>query len=508
MSLYCDMKKILYSIIMCIALVSCTPNDELGTPFQQGQEVSLIASIGEQRPYVLPSMQRISGKDTHPQDFSSGEIALTWDAGDKILVKVGNEAAEFSLTAGAGTGEGTFTGIMPADGSSFSVQYPTFTPNLSEQQYVQDGFGKDMMLMTTKEEGTMDGGFVLSADYALLGLQLIGNQHIGKIVLTNPADKKTYTLNCSNVALSKSPTLFYIVVPAGEWANGFKVDIYAKNAYPIYVLSKVDATTLSPQQAMIMPTIDCSIASELADPPITFLVNRVRFKMVCVRAGSFMMGASNKDNDAENDEFPRHKVELTRDFFIAETEMTQALWQAIMGNNPSANPSNPQFPVNQISWDDCQEMIAKLNQLTGLTFRLPTEAEWEYAARGGKYSEGYKFAGSDHIGDVAWYNSTEYHQVAQLKPNELGLYDMSGSVYEWCQDWYNEKAYASHPRIDPIQIESIDNTNTRCLRGGSNKDISRYSRIANRGYRVNNAREIHYGLRLALDSKGVINENK
>ena len=240
----------------------------------------------------------------------------------------------------------------------------------------------------------------------------------------------------------------------------------------------------------------------LPDPPITFTVNGVSFKMMRVRAGTFMMGATDKDTEAEADEFLRHEVTLTKDYFIAETEMTQALWQAIMGNNPSANPSNPQLPVNNITFDDCQVMIAKLNELTGLTFRLPTEAEWEYAARGGRYSKGYKYAGSDNIGEVAWYNLPDYKPVAQLKPNELGIYDMSGSVYEWCQDLYNDKAYTSTPRIDPIQ--SASTTNMRCLRGGSNKDPQQYSRIANRGYRADTDKGIHYGLRLVLDTDHVI----
>ncbi len=240
----------------------------------------------------------------------------------------------------------------------------------------------------------------------------------------------------------------------------------------------------------------------LPDFPKTFTVNGVSFKMMRVRVGTFMMGATDKDTEAEADEFPRHEVTLTKDYFIAETEMTQALWQAIMGNNPSANPSNPQLPVNNITFDDCQMMIAKLNELTGLTFRLPTEAEWEYAARGGQYSKGYKYAGSDNIDEVAWYNLPDYKPVAQLKPNELGIYDMSGSVYEWCQDLYNDKAYTSTPRIDPIQ--SASSTNMRCLRGGSNKDPQQYSRIANRGYRADTDKGIHYGLRLVLDADHVI----
>ena len=494
----CEIMKKYLPFIIAVLFVACDSTNDFGTPFAKGQEVTLTAAIGEQRPEMLPGKQRVSG-------IKEGEeIHLKWDEGDKILIKVGDQSAEFTLSGGAGTGEGTFTGIMPADGTSFSIQYPTFVPDLTEQQYVVNGFGKDLMLMSTKDEGTLDEGFVLSADYALLGLQLVGNQTLSKIVLTNPTDKKTYTLHCSNVELSNSPTLFYIVVPAGEWKDGFRVDIHANKDYPIGVLSKVDATTLSSQQATIMPTIDCSITSELADPPITFLVNRVIFKMICVRAGTFMMGATEKDTEAEADEYPRHKVRLTKDFFIAETEMTQALWQAIMSNNPSANPNNPQLPVNNITYNDCLDMIKQLNQLTGLTFRLPTEAEWEYAARGGQLSKGYKYAGSDNISEVAWYLSNEYHPVAQLKPNELGIYDMSGSVYEWCQDFYNDKTYTSTPRIDPLQvIPSTDDPSNgeRCLRGGSNKDISQFSRIANRGYRPATDKDILFGLRLVLEPK-------
>ena len=250
----------------------------------------------------------------------------------------------------------------------------------------------------------------------------------------------------------------------------------------------------------------------LPDPPLSFTVNGVNFKMMRVRAGTFMMGATADDVGAEADEFPRHEVTLTKDYFIAETEMTQALWQAIMGNNPSANPSNPQLPVNNMTFDDCQVMIAKLNELTGLRFRLPTEAEWEYAARGGQYSQGYKYAGSDNIDEVAWYQSNEYNPVAQLMPNELGLYDMSGNVYEWCQDWYNSNFYQSPDHhIDPFQAESVDGR--RCVRGGCNMqdygaDTKKYSRIANRGYLILNTKESHVGLRLALEATGIMENNR
>lgn len=247
------MNKHISLLLTVIWFVACHPNHDLGTPFQEGQEVILTASIGEQQPQLLPSMQRVSGKD------ATDRIDLTWDEGDNILVTVGDKSSVFTLTTGAGTPQGTFKGTMPADGDSYSVQYPTTTPNLSEQQYVPNGFGKDLMLMTTKEECTMDGGGTLSADYALLGLQLSGNTEIGKIVLSKNATDGTagdlsYTLLCPTVTLTADPTLFYIVVLPGTWANGFTVEVYNKDySTPIEQFVTTKSTTFSTTNATIMP---------------------------------------------------------------------------------------------------------------------------------------------------------------------------------------------------------------------------------------------------------------
>jgi hypothetical protein len=247
------MNKHISLLLTVIWFVACHPNHDLGTPFQKGQEVTLTANIGEQQPQMLPGMQRVSGKD------ATDKIDLTWDEGDNILVTVGDKSSVFTLSTGAGTPQGTFTGTIPADGASYSVQYPTTTPNLTEQHYVPNGFGKDLMRMTTKMNGTLDGGFTLSADYALLGLQLTGNTEIGKIVLSKnnaagTAGDLSYTLLCPTVTLTAAPTLFYIVVSPDTWANGFTVDVYNKTYSTLikqFVTTK--STTFSTTNATIMP---------------------------------------------------------------------------------------------------------------------------------------------------------------------------------------------------------------------------------------------------------------
>ena len=164
----------------------------------------------------------------------------------------------------------------------------------------------------------------------------------------------------------------------------------------------------------------------------TFTVNGVSFTMKLVEGGTFQMGAtSEQGSDAYNSEKPVHSVTLSN-YYLGETEVTQALWNAVMGSNPSYFEGDA-LPVEQVAWNDCQEFIRKLNQKTGKNFRLPTEAEWEYAARGGKKSNGYKYAGSNDIGSVAWYTNnsdSKTHPVKGKSPNELGLYDMSGNVWE------------------------------------------------------------------------------
>lgn len=227
----------------------------------------------------------------------------------------------------------------------------------------------------------------------------------------------------------------------------------------------------------------------------TFTVNGVSFTMVAVKGGTFTMGATSEQTGAASSESPTHLVTLS-DYYIGETEVTQELWQAVMGSNPSEFTGNLQRPVENVSWNDCQTFITKLNALTGETFSLPTEAEWEYAARGGDKAQGYLYSGSNTIGDVAWYTSNSSgttHPVKTKQANELGVYDMSGNVWEWCSDWYG--SYSSSAQTDPVGPSSGSD---RVLRGGGWHGDATYCRVA---YRNNNTPTIVlliYGLRLSL----------
>ena len=227
-------------------------------------------------------------------------------------------------------------------------------------------------------------------------------------------------------------------------------------------------------------------------------VNGVSFTMIKVEGGTFQMGAtSEQGGDAYDNEYPVHSVTLS-DYYVGETEVTQELWEAVMGSNPSHFGGNPQRPVELVSWNDCQEFITQLNQLTGKNFRLPTEAEWEYAARGGNNSQGYKYSGSNTIGNVAWYygnSNFQTHNVKTKSPNELGIYDMSGNVLEWCQDWFDSNYYSNSPQTNPTGPSS---GSARVYRGGSCNDYSaEYCRVSYRGSRPGNGGNYH-GLRLCL----------
>ena len=227
-----------------------------------------------------------------------------------------------------------------------------------------------------------------------------------------------------------------------------------------------------------------------------FNINGATFNMVRVEGGTFLMGSIDHNSDADIDEKPQHQVALS-DFYIGETLVTQTLWQAVMDCNHSYF-TGKNLPVDNVSWDDCQEFLKRLSQEMGLVFRLPTEAEWEYAARGGKKSRGYMYAGSNNINDVAWFNDNngeKTHPIKEMKANELGLYDMLGNLLEWCEDLYDVDYYKNSPERNPCNCSSGF---LRVLRGGSWNSNKKSCRVTNRFCDTPDHYSNNYGFRIVL----------
>ena len=252
--------------------------------------------------------------------------------------------------------------------------------------------------------------------------------------------------------------------------------------------------TLSKEAVAQQPVVQAPIAN--SDNITIPVMDGISIDMVRVQAGTFTMGATAEMENPYDNEKPTHRVTLTNDYYIGKYEVTQALWQTVMDNNPSMFFNGDNLPVEQVSWDECQEFISKLNRITGKTFRLPTEAEWEYAARGGNKSRGYQYSGSKKLSNVSWYkgnSGSKIHAVGTKQPNELGIYDMSGNISEWCQDWYAK--YNSSSQVNPTGANS---GSYRVVRGGSWGHDARYCRSSFRIYFTPDYRYINLGLRLVL----------
>lgn len=233
-----------------------------------------------------------------------------------------------------------------------------------------------------------------------------------------------------------------------------------------------------------------------ANQNFTETVNGVSFTMVYVEGGTFTMGCtSEQGSDCFDDEKPAHSVTLSG-YYIAETEVTQGLWQAVMGDNPSRFKNGNDYPVEQVSWQDAMAFCSRLSELTGRTYTLPTEAQWEYAARGGNKSRGYKYAGSDYLENVGWFmdnSGSTTHPVKRKSSNELGIYDMSGNVWEWCKDWNG--SYSSNSQTNPTGPSSGSN---RVKRGGSWNNNAQNCRVANRNNNTPTNRNNNIGFRVVL----------
>ncbi|MBX2929300.1 MAG: formylglycine-generating enzyme family protein [Saprospiraceae bacterium] len=306
---------------------------------------------------------------------------------------------------------------------------------------------------------------------------------------------------------------------AAKAAFDIAKDIHSVRAYELFLnnhgssryaaeahrLKKALEAAAEPQPVQTQPSTSTTPDKPALPAPIT----RLEADMVRITGGTFTMGCkSGRDTDCYDDEKPSHEVRL-RDFNIGKYEVTQAQWRAVMGSDPSElyNKGCDQCPVERVSWNDIQDFLKKLNALTGKRYRLPTEAEWEYAARGGNQSRGYLYSGSNTIGDVAWYDANAKsgntngaqkttRPVGAKNPNELGLYDMSGNVWEWCEDdWHGD--YKGAPMDGSAWVDST-RASYRVHRGGGWRIDAGFCRAANRNGNTPADRNGNVGFRLAL----------
>lgn len=267
-------------------------------------------------------------------------------------------------------------------------------------------------------------------------------------------------------------------------------------AFVPFTSKKLDEKRLNTHRRLWSGLASGNKAPEEPTEILPELIKEIIDNMVEVEGGTFIMGATpEQGEEAFNDEKPPHKVTVST-FHIGRYPVTQEQWKAVMGSNPSYFQGE-RHPVEQVHWMDCQDFVEKLSKITGLKFRLPTEAEWEYAARGGKKGKGYKYSGGNMLSQIAWYNENSggtSHEVGEKAPNELGLYDMSGNIWEWVQDWKGD--FTNEEQMNPKGPEEGDER--ICRGGGWNREHDR-CRVSYRGDDLPDLRYRSLGLRVVMD---------
>ena len=353
---------------------------------------------------------------------------------------------------------------------------------------------------------------LINGDYAGLVKVMIALEHVefdgGMLLDQTKVDVGEYWVWLANGAtklIVRAPGFLPLEVNFRDYS----IVVHSRLTY------RLDIAIPSGAMQSISPTTTFSVSSSPDGSVQTFTLNNVSLKMLKVEGGTFRMGGTpEQGSDADDTEKPVHNVTLDS-YMIGETEVTQDLWEAVMGTNPSEFKGQKN-PVENVSWDDCYAFIDKLNALTGQQFRLPTEAEWEYAARGGNKSQHYKYSGSDTLSVVAWFwqnsgnvylegndsdwdedkiksNHCQTHPVATKRPNELGIYDMRGNVLEWCED--RACAYDDSAQRNP---QGAPTGFSRLCRGGTWILPSKYCRVSRRFACSPDSRDSYSGFRLAL----------
>ena len=458
--------------------------NENGTSY--GEEKSFTTMVNESMPVVTTN--EITGI-TQTTATSGGNV--TSDGGANVTARgVCWSTSQNPTISNSHTTDGNGTG-------SFTSSITGLTANTT--YYVR--------AYATNEKGTSYGEQKSFTTLQNIELPTVTTTNVSNITQTtatsggNVTDDGGATLTARGVcwSTSQNPTISNSHTTDGNGTGSFTSNMTGLTANTTYYVrayaTNEKGTSYGEQKSFT------TLEEETSETQI-ITVNGVSFTMIAVKGGTFNMGAqsidpsgTNYDSDAFDNESPVHSVTLS-DYYIGETEVTQELWEAVMGSNPSSFSGNPQRPVEMVSWDDCKEFITNLNNLTGMNFRLPTEAEWEYAARGGNESQGYKYSGSNTIVNVAWYSGNSgdaTHNVKTKSPNELGIYDMSGNVWEWCEDWYGD--YSSGSQTNPTGPSS---GSLRVIRGGYWGAGTGVCRVTYHGSNYPDDWSNYYGFRLAL----------
>jgi len=295
-------------------------------------------------------------------------------------------------------------------------------------------------------------------------------------------------------AVGVAPAVADTAVAKAVGGDSAVVDTAVAKAVGVDSAAVVDtaARAVAVDSAAVKPVPPKAVA--VTRPPKVYPIVKPEIEMIFVKGGKFKMGCLDEQESCVNDERPRHEIKL-KDYHIGKYPVTQKQWWSVMGVNP-AHKEGGNLPVEQVSWDDVQEFIKRLNVLTGKKYRLPTEAEWEYAARGGAQSNGQKFSGHKFLHDVAWYDYNSFgstQPVGAKEPNELGVYDMLGNVWEWVGDWYDRYYYKDSPIKNPTGPKY---GNERVSRGCSFSSEEGTCRVSLRNYNKPNSRTIYLGFRL------------
>lgn len=336
---------------------------------------------------------------------------------------------------------------------------------------------------------------IVTIGLLLFGCVTLRAQHITQHSFSLRGDTLTivYGLDrqadiCVRVAIDDGPYTAPLKGLVGAVGKGVKPgDSLTITAFRLPEIQGIDSASLS-------------FLVEVDDGALLVYADKYPFRMMPVEGGSFTMGCTRPkgEKNTYSDELPTHKVTLNG-YYIGQYEVTQGLWKAVMGENPSKWIGNDSLPVEQVSWNDVQIFIARLSQMTGFRFRLPTEAEWEFAARGGTRSRGTVYPGvRSQVWETCWSamnSGGRSHPVGRLKPNELGLYDMGGNVLEWCSDWM--EAYSAGPQTSP---QGPKNGENRILRGGCFNSPTWACSVFERSWYLPDYGYSFFGFRLALDS--------